>query len=61
MAANNKHIRVSDEVYKRAAELAQGMRPKTTLQYLIDEAITQYLDILEEHGEEYRAKPKDKK
>jgi len=58
MAANNKHIRVSDEVYMRASELAQSMRPKTTLQYLIDEAITQYLDKVEEHGEEYRAKPK---
>ncbi|MFA5689221.1 MAG: ribbon-helix-helix protein, CopG family [Kiritimatiellales bacterium] len=37
-------VRISKELKRQLKELAQNMHPRTTIQYLIEDAIEQYLD-----------------
>ena len=52
-----KSVRLSDEAYDQAAKLAGEMKPKSTLQYIVEDALTQYLDRVQEEGAVYRINP----
>ena len=54
---NTESVRISKELKKQLKEMAETMRPRTAIQYLIEDAIEQYLDrAAEEGGPAYQAK-----
>ena len=57
---DTESVRISSALKKELKTLAKSMRPKTAIQYLIEDAVEQYLDrISEDSGPTYRAeKPK---
>ncbi len=51
-------VRISKELKQELKKLAQSMRPRTAVQYLIEDAIEQYLNrVAEEGGPAYQVKP----
>lgn len=58
---DTESVRISKELKKQLKEMAETMRPRTAIQYLIEDAIEQYLDrAAEEGGPVYQAKPSAK-
>ena len=43
-------VRISKELKKELKKMAQSMRPRTTIQYLIEDAIERYLDQIAKEG-----------
>ena len=59
--SETESVRISSALKKELKTLAKAMRPKTAIQYLIEDAVEQYLDrISEEGGPAYRAEPAKK-
>jgi predicted DNA-binding protein len=58
MKAKSKGVRVSEDLWKQLQILAESTRPKSTLQYVLEDAVEQYL---KEKGVEYAAREHDKK
>lgn len=57
---NSKTVRVSRELYDQAQRLSRQLRPKTTIQYVIEDALQDYLERISEQGPGYRtAEDKD--
>lgn len=57
--SDTESVRINKELKRQLKELAQSMRPRTAVQYLIEDAIEQYLDrVAEEGGTGYRVKEK---
>jgi len=57
-------VRISKELKQELKKLAETMRPRTAIQYLIEDAIEQYLSqVAEDGGVAYKVKepPKPKK
>lgn len=55
---DTESVRISKELKQQLKQMAQSMRPRTAVQYLIEDAIEQYLDrVAEEKGRPYQAKP----
>jgi len=63
--SETESVRISKELKLKLKELAQSMRPRTAVQYLIEDAIEQYLDRVAENGEkppyQVNESPKNKK
>jgi predicted transcriptional regulator len=56
--SETESVRISKELKKKLKELAQSMRPRTAVQYLIEDAIEQYLDrVAEQNDSPYQVKP----
>lgn len=48
-------VRISRDLKRQLKDLAATMRPRTAIQYLIEDAVEQYLDrVAEEDGSPYR-------
>jgi len=59
--SDTESVRISKELKNQLKQMAQSMRPRTAVQYLIEDAIEQYLDrIAEENGPAYQVKPASK-
>jgi predicted transcriptional regulator len=59
---DTESVRISKELKQQLKQMAQSMRPRTAVQYLIEDAIEQYLDrVAEESSPAYQVKPKAKK
>ena len=55
---DTESVRISKELKQQLKQMAQSMRPRTAVQYLIEDAIEQYLDrVAEENGPAYQVKP----
>jgi predicted transcriptional regulator len=55
---DTESVRISKELKQQLKQMAQSMRPRTAVQYLIEDAIEQYLDrVAEEKGPAYQVKP----
>lgn len=57
-------VRISKELKQQLKQMAESMRPRTAIQYLIEDAIEQYLSrAAEDGGPGYQVKtdPKTKK
>jgi predicted transcriptional regulator len=55
-------VRISKELKRQLKELASTMRPRTAIQYLIEDAVEQYLDrVAEEDGSPYQLQKKPAK
>ena len=50
----SKTVRVSRELYDKASQLSHTLRPRTTIQYIIEDALITYLDKLAESDPNYR-------
>lgn len=62
--SDTESVRISKELKQQLKQMAETMRPRTAIQYLIEDAIEQYLDrAAEEKGPAYQVKlgPKAKK
>jgi hydrogenase maturation factor HypF (carbamoyltransferase family) len=58
---DTESVRISKELKQQLKQLAQSMRPRTAVQYLIEDAIEQYLGrVAEEKGPAYQVKPGSK-
>ena len=58
---DTESVRISKELKQQLKQLAQSMRPRTAVQYLIEDAIEQYLGrAAEEKGPAYQVKPDSK-
>ena len=56
--SETESVRISKELKQELKKLAQSMRPRTAVQYLIEDAVEQYLSrVAEENGETYQTKP----
>ena len=56
--SDTESVRISKELKQQLKQMAQSMRPRTAVQYLIEDAIEQYLDrVAEEKGPSYQVKP----
>ncbi|MFA6172554.1 MAG: hypothetical protein WC334_05180 [Kiritimatiellales bacterium] len=59
--SDTESVRISKELKQQLKQLAENMRPRTAIQYLIEDAIEQYLDrAAEEKGASYQVKPVSK-
>jgi predicted DNA-binding protein len=59
--SETESVRISKELKQQLKQMAQSMRPRTAVQYLIEDAIEQYLDrVAEETGSAYQVKPASK-
>jgi predicted transcriptional regulator len=59
MKPQSKGVRISVELWKQLQLLAENTRPKSTLQYVLEDAVEKYV---KEKGVEYGAnKPSNKK
>ena len=60
---NKKNIRISDELYIAATEIAKEARPASTIRNVVEYALERYLSDIaaDPPGEPYRTKPKGKK
>ncbi len=59
--SETESVRISKELKQELKKLAQTMRPRTAVQYLIEDAIEQYLSrVAEENGPSYQVKPAPK-
>jgi hypothetical protein len=59
--ADTESVRISKELKQQLKQMAESMRPRTAIQYLIEDAIEQYLDrAAEEKGPAYQVKPASK-
>ena len=59
--SKTESVRISSELKVELKKLAQSMRPRTAIQYLIEDAIEQYLNrIAENKGTPYSVKPPEK-
>jgi len=57
--SETESVRIDKELKQELKTLAQSMRPRTAIQYLIEDAIEQYLDrIAESDGLEYKVRKK---
>ena len=57
--SDTESVRIDKELKQELKKLAQSMRPRTAIQYLIEDAIEQYLDrIAESDGLEYKVRKK---
>ena len=55
---DTESVRISKELKHQLKQMAETMRPRTAIQYLIEDAIEQYLDrAAEENGPAYQLKP----
>ena len=60
--SETESVRISKELKQELKKLAETLRPRTAIQYLIEDAIEQYLDrAAEEKGPAYQVKPTVKK
>jgi predicted DNA-binding protein len=61
--SDTESVRISKELKQELKKLAQNMRPRTAVQYLIEDAVEQYLNrVAEDGGPAYQVKqPPDKK
>lgn len=57
---DTESVRISKELKQELKKLAGTMRPRTAVQYLIEEAIEQYLSRVAEEGAVYQVKPAPK-
>jgi predicted transcriptional regulator len=58
---DTESVRISKELKQQLKQLAQSMRPRTAVQYLIEDAIEQYLGrSAEDQGPAYQVKPGSK-
>jgi len=54
---DTESVRISKELKQQLKQMAETMRPRTAIQYLIEDAIEQYLDrAAEDGGPAYLAK-----
>ncbi|NOU35712.1 MAG: hypothetical protein HOO88_02915 [Kiritimatiellaceae bacterium] len=54
---DTESVRISKELKQQLKQMAQSMRPRTAVQYLIEDAIEQYLNrVAEEKGPSYQVK-----
>jgi hypothetical protein len=59
--ADTESVRISKELKQQLKQMAETMRPRTAIQYLIEDAIEQYLErVAEEKGPTYQVKPNSK-
>jgi hypothetical protein len=59
--SDTESVRISKELKQQLKQMAQSMRPRTAVQYLIEDAIEQYLNrAAEENGPSYQVKPASK-
>jgi predicted transcriptional regulator len=55
-------VRISKDLKQELKKLAHSMRPRTAIQYLLEDAVEQYLDrVAEEGGPAYQVKKPAKK
>jgi predicted transcriptional regulator len=55
---DTESVRISKELKHQLKQMAQSMRPRTAVQYLIEDAIEQYLGrAAEDKGPAYQVKP----
>lgn len=55
-------VRISKELKQELKKLAHSMRPRTAIQYLIEDAVEQYLDrVAEKGGVSYQVREKPAK
>lgn len=47
---DTESVRISKELKQQLKQMAESMRPRTAIQYLIEDAIEQYLDRAAEDG-----------
>ncbi len=60
--SDTESVRISKELKQKLKKLSQSMRPRTAVQYLIEDAVEQYLNrVAEEKGTPYKPKPPVKK
>ena len=60
--ADTESVRINKELKQQLKQMAETMRPRTAIQYLIEDAIEQYLDrAAEEGGPAYQAKSGSRK
>lgn len=56
--SDTESVRISKELKQQLKQMAETLRPRTAIQYLIEDAIEQYLDrAAEENGIPYQVKP----
>lgn len=56
--SDTESVRISKDLKRELKTLAQSMRPRTAIQYLIEDAIEQYLSrVSEDGGPGYQVKP----
>lgn len=59
--SDTESVRISKELKNQLKQMAQSMRPRTAIQYLIEDAVEQYLGrAAEENGPAYQVKPVSK-
>jgi predicted DNA-binding protein len=59
--SETESVRISKELKQELKKLAESMRPRTAIQYLIEDAIEQYLGrVAEEGGVSYQVKERNK-
>jgi len=58
MKPQSKGVRISADLWKQLSVLAERNRPRSTLQYVLEDAVEQYL---REKGEKYVVNPPIKK
>lgn len=62
MTDNNRDsrtVRVSKDLYDQVSRLSKQLKPQTTIQYVLEDALKDYLDHVAEQGPGYRTKPAD--
>jgi len=61
LMSDTESVRISKELKQQLKQMAETMRPRTAIQYLIEDAIEQYLDrAAEGNGPLYQVKPESK-
>lgn len=56
-APKSTHVRISKDHADRVRRAARKAKPKSTMQYIVEEALDHYLRVAEE-SEDYRARQK---
>lgn len=56
--SETESVRISKELKHELKKLAESMRPRTAIQYLIEDAVEQYLSrVAEQGGSAYQISP----
>ncbi len=55
-APETESVRISKTLKSELKELAQSVRPRSTIQYLLEDAVEQYLTRVAEESTPYRTK-----
>ena len=53
---DSRTVRVSKDLYDRVSTLSKKLKPQTTIQYVIEDALIDYLNQVDEQSPGYRTK-----